>query len=505
MKYLWSWFWQGLGWTSVLILLLVLIKWKTVSRNLIKRLFGHFMYVLMTDSYGQNLLELYSAVKRSGFLPIMENSLRAEHGTVLKRPFGSTANVPGFKNLLFDVAQLHVLPTEAHVPVDTKVVLGPRARKPITLAIPIMIAGMAYGTSLSAKAKIALARGASMAGTTCNSGEGPFLQAERDNAKYFILQYNRGFWSKNPEILRQADAIEIQFGQGAMAGMSHRLTANKIDETLRQAFPIGPGQDAVIMARHREMSKPRDLISLVQQIRAQVNGIPVGIKIACSRELELDLALALEAGVDFITLGGSQAGTHGSPPSIGNNFGLPTLFGLVRAVNFLEQQGAKKELTLVISGGISEPGEILKALALGADAVGIGTAAVFAISHTQILKALPWEPPTQIIWYDGKYAAQFDENHGAQNLANYLKSSVTEIADGVRILGKTSIKELSRQDLFALDKETAQITGIPLGYVPMPFTPPASGRQTEAASVTKASGTTHLPSRRFNYRPMRKP
>lgn len=435
-------------------------------RIIIKRVFNSTLKVLMTDLYDENLLELYTASKRMSIQLLAEMELRAETGKVIKRPLGSSIKLPGFEGIMFDLAQLHVLPIEQNVQVNTKVVIGPKAGKPLQLDIPIMIGGMAYGMALSEKAKIALAMGASLAGTSTNSGSGPFLQTERDNANKWILQYSRSSWAKSEDVLGQADAIEIQFGQGSLGGLGHSLRADKIGPHLRKAMDIAFDQEAKVTARFPEVQKPEDIPAFIQGIRAKVDGVPIGIKIGCSNYLEQDLAIALQADVDFITLSGAQGGSHGSPPSIGETHGLPTFFALIRAVNYLNQNKVKDRVSLIVGGGLSEPGEILKALALGADAVHIGTAALFAISHNQINIPLPFEPPTQLTWYGGKYSDKFDENLGAQYLANFLKSVVDEISDGVRIMGKTTIRQVTKADMFALDQATADIVGIPVGFKP---------------------------------------
>lgn len=447
-----------------LLFFVIFVPW--LLRVIIKKVFNSTFKVLMTDLYEENLLELYTASKRIGIQLLAEMELRAETGKVIERPLGSTRKLPGFEGIMFDLAQLHVLPIEQNVPVDTKVVIGPKASKPLQLDIPVMIGGMAYGFALSEKAKIALAMGASLAGTSTNSGSGPFLQAERDNANKWILQYSRSSWAKNENVLNQADAIEIQFGQGSLGGLGHSLRADKIGPRLEKALGIAFDQEAKITARFPEVQKPEDIPAFIQGIRSKVNGIPIGVKIGCSKYLEQDLAIALQGKVDFITLSGAQGGSHGSPPSIGETHGLPTFFALVRAVNFLNQSNLKDQVSLIVGGGLSEPGEILKALALGADAIHIGTAALFAISHNQLDKTLPFEPPTQLTWYRGKYSDKFDENVGAQYLANYLKSVVDEISDGVRIMGKTTIRQVTKADMFALDQATADITGIPVGFKP---------------------------------------
>ncbi len=487
------WFWPLL---LLAVGTIVLLNFSKLAKLLIKQVFSHLIRIVMTDPYEENLLELYSAGKRMGLQNIMELNLRSEYGLVPWRPFGSNLKFSGFEELMFDVAQLHRLTVGQDVPVDLQVTIGPRAEKPLRLDIPVLIGGMAYGLALSDKAKIALARGASLAGTATNSGIGPFLQQERDNAKKFILQYNRGFWSKDPDILRQADAIEIQVGQGSMAGLGRTMPAKDIDRELQEAFPIPPGRDAVIKAHHAEIKKPFDFIRLVEKIRQQVDGVPVGVKLAAGKSMELDLKLALEAGVDFITVCGAQAGTHATPPSIADSYALPTLLALVRARKFLEQQNAIGKVSLIIDGGFSEPGEMLKALALGADAVSIGTAAIFAISHTQVLKALPWEPPTQLVWYNALHSDKYDENKGAQNLANYLNACTLEMADGLRIIGKTSLHCLSSRDLIALSKTMAEMTGVTLAYQPHKLR--VQGSSLPAPSVDKNAPPGYLPKRTCN-------
>ena len=170
-----------------------LFVWQSIFKLAMKKFFQSFMTVLMTDPYKENLTEFFSAAQRTGLLSILQLNLRAQEGKVIERPLGSSRKFPDFSGLMFDVAQLHTFPTEASTPVDTKVVLGPKAKKPLILDTPLIVSGMAFGLALSAKAKIALARGTAMAGTAVNSGQGPFLQAERDNSKYWILQYSRGF------------------------------------------------------------------------------------------------------------------------------------------------------------------------------------------------------------------------------------------------------------------------------------------------------------------------
>jgi glutamate synthase domain-containing protein 2 len=458
---------KTLSWLGAAGLLLLLprgLKW--LLQRAADITFDHFLHRLMADAYTENLWELVSAISRMGLYNQQENALRAYEGKVLQRPLGSPKRFPDFSGLMFNAAQLHTLPTPIGTEINTRVVIGKQAARPLVIEIPIIISGMAYGEALTEAFKIALAKGASLAGTAVNTGEGPFLPSERAAAEKLILQYNRSSWSKEEEILRQADAIEIQFGQGALAGVGHLMKARDMDNKLRRQLGLKPGQDAVTESRQTGIETPADLRELVAYLREVTGGVPIGIKLAPGKYLERDLDFALQGRIDFIAIDGAQAATKGGPPILADDFCLPTIFALCRAVRFLEQKGAKRKVSLLISGGLYTPGDFLKAIALGADAVCIGTAALFNVTHTQSLQALPWEPPTQVAWYDGVFRKKFDPHKGAESLARFLNSCKEEMEEAIRGLGKTALDQVSREDLFALDPETAKITGVPLGYYP---------------------------------------
>jgi len=227
---------------------------------------------------------------------------------------------------------------------------------------------------------------------------------------------------------------------------------------------LGWGEKGVAHATFPGMKSKNELKEIVTYLREVTRGVPVGVKLAASKFLEDDLQIAAESGVDFFTIDGSRAGSKGTTPILQDDFGLPTLFAVVRAVNFIKKNELENKISLIISGGLATPGDYLKALAMGADAVYIGTIALFAMSHTQVLKSLPWEPPPAIVWYKGKHQNKLDVDKGAKNLAKYLFSCNQEIKDAVKALGKKSIHEVDKSDLFALDPFTAEVAGIPLGY-----------------------------------------
>jgi glutamate synthase domain-containing protein 2 len=435
-----------------------------LGRLLFRRIVNNATTRIMTEPYEENMWEVISAGSHTTPQVIVETNLRAELGRIILRPFGGPKKFPDFSNIMFNVAQLETLPTPEGTEIDTAVVLGKNAERPLRLDIPLIISGMAYGFALSDRAKVALARGATLAGTATNTGYGPLLPEERAAAGHLILQYNRGHWSKDPETLKQADMIEIQLGQGALAGTGEIFKQDKMSKKLIRLLGLKPGENAVVHARLPEITTPYQLGYLVEELRETTGGVPVGIKIAAGNDLEKDMAHALEAGVDFITVDGAQGGTAGAAPILEDDFGLPTLYALCRAAAFLEQHQARDQVSLIIGGGLKTPGDYLKALALGADAVAIGTIALWAMTHTQVFHSLPYEPPVQAVLEMGKDKDKLNIEKGGRNLASYLLSSVDEMKLAVRALGKKSIKEVNKNDLFALDRQTAEIAGILPGY-----------------------------------------
>lgn len=439
---------------------------KYVAEKMAKDKIKEATRLILTEKYDDNLWEVVSATRRFPLQTIVENSLRAQSGKAIDRPLGTPKHFPSFDDLMFNMAQLHTMPTVDQRLIDLTTVIGKKAPRPLRLTMPVMISAMAYGIALSEPFKIALARGATMAGIASNTGEGPFLPSEREAAQQLILQYNRGNWNKEPEILRQADMLELQFGQGATGGTSHTASAKDMTPTLRHRFGITGNQSITAHARIPGINSAQGLIRKVKELRKITGGIPIGVKLGAGKDLEKDLDIALQADVDVICLDGAEAASKGSHPILQDDFGVPTLFALTRAQNYLEKTGCRQKVDLVISGGIRTPGHILKAIALGADAVYIGSAAIFATSDLQTLKAIPSEPPTQIAWETGKYSHQFDVEEGARCLYRFLMATGDEMRAGLQALGKKSLKELSKEDLMALSKEIGDAVGIPTVYQP---------------------------------------
>ncbi|GED15536.1 FMN-binding glutamate synthase family protein [Aneurinibacillus migulanus] len=435
------------------------------ARPLIKLVVGRFTKRLMSERYPENIWEMVTAMTRMNPTMVIENSLRADSGKVIERPFGSPRKFLNFDGLIFSPAQLAVLPAHEKEPVDMKVTIGPKAKRPLTLDIPLMSAALGYGIGVSEKVKIAMAKGTAAVGTATNTGEGGFLPEDRANSKYLILQYNSATWSKNPDILKQADAIEIHIGQGASAGAASFIPPEFLEGRARDVLQVPPGE-IVVPARHQEINKPQELKPLVNRLRKMTEGVPIGVKICASAILEADLEVAIQGEVDFISIDGGQAGTKGGPPILEDDFGLPTIYALSRAADYLEKRGVKERVSLLIGGGFFNPGECLKALALGADAVFMGTALIWAMTHSQVTKAVPWEPPTQLVFYPGNMTDEFDEEEAAKYLENFFTSCVEEMKVAIRALGKNSWRQVNKDDLVALDEWTSKVTKVPLAYEP---------------------------------------
>jgi methylamine---glutamate N-methyltransferase subunit C len=443
--------------------LILLFGWKRIVKNIV-----HSMgKIVITDSYEENITELIPGVKKYGLLRIIENSLRAERPEVLHRPLGSVREWPSFDAITFIPAQTGPFPIDKNVEIDMKVLIGPKAKKPLRIGIPLMITGMAYGVGLSKQAKIALAQASARMNTAINSGEGGILPEERQHAKYYILQFSKTEWAKEEEHIKNADMIEIKFGQGALAGMGSVIPPEKLKGRAREVMNLQDGEDAIIHEQFFENQTLEDFKELIDELRTFTKGIPIGVKMMAGGKIEQDINHLLQIGVDFITIDGGQASTHDAPPILQDDFGIPTLHALIRADQYLKSIKKREDVSLIVSGGLSSPGDFLKVLALGADAIYVGSAILFALSHSQSVKPLPFEPPTQMVWYNGKFANQFNIQKGADAAYRFLYSSTEEMKMALRAMGKTSLKELTRDDLVTYDKDLAQDAHIPYTFHPL--------------------------------------
>lgn len=444
------------GFTVVLILLTL------GARGIIKIIFGFVYTKLATEYYRTNLFETYNILKMIGIGRLLETELRSAHGKPPARPFGRRVILSPWKDLLFNPVYLHRLPLLDYNKVETDVIIGPRARYPLKLKLPILIGGMAYGTALSDQTKQALAMAATMAGTAANTGNGPFLPAERSIAEKLIIQYSRGSWTKDLEVLKEGDAIEIQLGQGLWGPAPAEIPAQRLarNPKLRSLLGVEPGEKAVIPSRLLEVRDDKELRALVENLRQKSGGVPIGLKLGATQWLEKELEILVRANPDYIAIDGVEGGTHGGLASSLDGLGIPTLYALERARNFLEKKSLRGKITLLAGGGLYSGMDFLRALALGADAVFIGTIALMALVHTQGAKALPWEPPTELIFYQGKQKDKLKIPPAAQSLTNFLKASLQEMQVIALCLGRSHLKAVDKTDLSSTNRDLAEYLGI---------------------------------------------
>ena len=392
---------------------------------------------------------------------------------------GSKRKLPHFDDLLFLGASMSRYPLEGYrEKCLTNVTLGTRfAKKPLELDIPITIAGMSFG-ALSGAAKEALGRGASIAGTSTTTGDGGMTKEERGQSKTLVYQLLPSRYGMNPDDLRKADAIEVVIGQGAKPGGGGMLLGQKISDRVAEMRNLPKGIDQRSACRHPDWTGPDDLAIKITELREITQWkIPIFIKIAGARPY-YDTALAIKAGADVVVLDGMQGGTAATQEVFIENVGQPTLACIRPAVDALQDLNMHRKVQLIISGGIRNGADVSKALALGADAVSIGSAAMIAIGDNdpkweKEYKKLgtvsgaydDWHEgndPSGISTQDKKLMKRLDPIKAGKKLSNYLKVMTLEAQTIARACGKNNLHNLEPEDLCALSVESAAMARVPL-------------------------------------------
>ncbi|MBD2771281.1 FMN-binding glutamate synthase family protein [Iningainema tapete] len=404
---------------------------------------------------------------------------RAELGRYAIRGFGAFRHVPRFDDLVFLTASLTRLPLEGYrEKCDTKTVLGKRyAKRPMELEIPITIAGMSFG-ALSRNAKVALGQAATSMGTSTTTGDGGMLPEEREASKMLVYQCLPSRYGFNPKDLKKADAIEIVVGQGAKPGGGGLLLGQKVNSTVAGMRTLPEGVDQRSPCRHPDWIGPDDLRIKIEELREATDWeIPIYVKMGATRVKD-DVKLAVKAGADVIVLDGMEGGTAATQSIFQENVGIPTLPALVQAVEALKESGVYGEVQLIISGGIRSGADVAKALALGADAVSIGTASLIAMGcnkpiYIEDYHKLGTEPyhchhchtglcPVGITTQDEDLMARLPVEQATISVANYLQAMVMETQALARACGKSNVHNLEREDLVALTLEASAMAKLPL-------------------------------------------
>ena len=381
----------------------------------------------------------------------------AVSGKSLDSSMGTRMPLPSWDNILLLGAQLNPPPLLDHDPVETRTVIGKHARKPMVLESPIYISHMSFG-ALSREAKIALSRGSAMAKTAMCSGEGGILPEEKAVAYQYIFEYIPNKYSVTDDNLRSADAIEIKIGQGTKPGMGGHLPGGKVTAEIAALRGKKLGEDIQSPSRFPEICSKEDLKAMVAMLRERSNGRPIGIKIAAGH-IEQDLEHCIYAEPDFITIDGRGGATGSSPLLLRESTSVPTIYALSRARKYLDAM--QSDISLVITGGLRVSSDFAKALAMGADAVAIASAALIAAACQQYRICGTGYCPMGIATQKPELRARLDEDKAAQRVANFLNVSLKEIKTFARITGHTSVHDLSVTDLVTLDRDIATYTDIP--------------------------------------------
>ncbi|MFM9912886.1 MAG: FMN-binding glutamate synthase family protein [Methylophilaceae bacterium] len=402
------------------------------------------------------------------------------------RGAGTKRKLPHFDDLLFLGASVSRYPLEGYrEKCGTDVILGDRfAKKPIHLKTPVTIAGMSFG-ALSANAKEALGRGASAVGTSTTTGDGGMTPEERGQSKILVYQYLPSRYGMNPDDLRKADAIEVVIGQGAKPGGGGMLLGQKISDRVAKMRCLPKGIDQRSACRHPDWTGPDDLEIKINELREITDWEkPIYVKIGATRPY-FDVALAVKAGADVVVLDGMQGGTAATQEVFIEHVGIPILAAIRPAVQALQDLGMHRKVQLIVSGGIRNGADVAKALALGADAVAIGTAALVALGdndpHLEAeYNALGTTAGAYDDWHEGRDPAgittqdpelmqRLDPVKAGHRLANYLSVLTMEAQVIARACGKSHLHNLEPEDLVALTIEAAAMAKVPLagtGWIP---------------------------------------
>ena len=410
---------------------------------------------------------------------IQEIQRAANEGIYQIRGLGAKRKVPNFDDLIFLGASMSRYPLEGYrEKCNTSVILGDRfAKKPLHLDIPITIAGMSFG-ALGANAKDALGRGASEMGTSTTTGDGGMTQEERGSSKYLVYQLLPSRYGMNPDDLRKADAIEVVVGQGAKPGGGGMLLGQKINKRVAGMRTLPEGIDQRSACRHPDWTGPDDLEIKIQELREITNWEkPIYIKVGAARSY-YDTTLAVKAGADVVVLDGMQGGTAATQDVFIEHVGIPTLGALREAVDALKELNMHRKVQLIVSGGIRTGADVAKALAMGADAVSIGSAAMMALNcnadlYREDYEKLGTEPgfchhchtgrcPVGVATQDPKLEERLDPVEGGRRLRNYLSTLTLELQTLARANGKSDVRNLEPEDLVALTVEAAAMARVPL-------------------------------------------
>jgi len=378
-------------------------------------------------------------------------------GESIIEPMRTQKPVISWDDILIKGAQIARIPLNSDVPVNTRTVIGPGAKQPMVIETPIYVTHMSFG-ALSKEVKISLAKGSAAVGTAMGSGEGGILPEARQFAYKYILEYVPNRYSITDENLRSVDAIEIKLGQSVEPGMGARLPAEKVTPDIARIRGYPEGTDIISPASYPDIRSRDDLKEKVRWLREKSGGKPIGVKIAAG-DLEEDLEAILYAGPDFITIDGRPGASGAAPKFVRDATSVPTIFALYRARRYMDSQDAR-DVSLVITGGLRTSPDFAKALAMGADAVAIGTAALMAAACQQYRLCNTGKCPVGVTTQDPELRERLKVDISAKKLEYFLRVSTDELKDFARLTGNDDVHALKLNNLCTTNSEISQYTEI---------------------------------------------
>lgn len=369
----------------------------------------------------------------------------------------TAGSIPDMTHFHLSAAQLARMPQLADEVVDTSVTIGRAAGSPLQLSLPAYVSHMSFG-ALSKEAKMALARGSAMADTMIGSGEGGMLPEERELARRYMLEMASGYFGWNEEAMDRADAFEIKIGQSAKPGLGGELPGRKVTAEIARVRGIEPGKPAYSPAHFPDLNGLDDLAARIAWLRQRFPDKPVGIKFAANN-LQKDMEAALSVQPDFITIDGFGGGTGAAPLHIRDHFGMPLVMALPMAREMVDAHNAagRRHVSLLATGGLRTPSDIMKAIALGADACALATASLFALGCEYYRACNTDNCPTGVTTQNPELRARIDVETGAGRVANFFDGCRGIIADYLHAMGHRALDDVTTADLVPLTEAARNI------------------------------------------------
>lgn len=368
------------------------------------------------------------------------------------------SQLPDFNDIQFMVAQLVEKPLQEDVAVGTELIIGPQAKKPLKLSIPLFVSDMSFG-ALSQEAKLSLGKGAELAGTAIASGEGGMLpEVQQANSRY-MLELGSAKFGYKEEILPLVQAFHFKCGQAAKTGAGGHLPGSKNKGLISQIRHIPEGKDAISPPTFTDLLTVNDFICFADRVRELTGGIPIGFKMS-AQHIEKDMDFALEAGADYIILDGRGGGTGAAPLLFRDHISVPTIPAIARARHHLDKMGMSGKVTLIVTGGLRTHADFAKAMALGADGIALANSAMQAIGCVGARICHTNRCPTGIATQDPELRSRLNVAVASKKLATFLNASTQLMQVMARACGHTHLNQFNKHDLASWKKEIAELAGI---------------------------------------------